>query len=145
MKRALLFLNGILLTAVVSLLAQAPQPGAQPQPGAAPAPNARAGNSALMDANGLLVQRRRFDAGNRTYWHTHEKGFLIMVEEGRARVQKKGEPMKELRAGDTDYTPPNVLHWHGATPNEGFVQVGVSFGGGIMFVDPVTDAEYAGK
>jgi quercetin dioxygenase-like cupin family protein len=98
-----------------------------------------------MEANGLLVQRRRFDAGNRTYWHSHERGFLIMVEEGRARVQKRGEPMKELKVGDTDYTPPNVEHWHGAAPKEGFVQVGVSFGGGIKFLDPVTDAEYQGK
>ena len=98
-----------------------------------------------MDANGLLVQRRRFDAGNRTYWHSHETGFLILVEQGSARVQKKGEAMKELRVGDTDYTPPNVVHWHGASPSEGFVQVGVSFGGAIKFLDPVTDAEYAGK
>src|SRR5262245_27331321 len=136
MKRKLLFLHGILLAAAVSLVAQVPQPGA-PRPGAAPAPNARAGNSVLMEANGPLVQRRRFEAGNRTYWHTHEKGFLILVEEGRARVQKKSEAMKELRAGDTDYTPPNVVHWHGAAPGEGFVQIGVSFGGNIMFLDPV--------
>ena len=143
MKRTLILVTAILLTIAIALFARAQQP-APPQQGA-PAPNARAGNSVVMDANGLLVQRRRFEAGNRTYWHKHERGFLILVEEGRARVQKKGEPMKELGPGETDYTPPNVLHWHGAAPKESFMQVGVSFGGGIEFLDPVTEAEYQGK
>ena len=99
----------------------------------------------LLDGSDLVVQRRRFDAGNRTYWHTHDKGFLILVEKGRARVQKQGEAMKELTTGDVDYTPPGVLHWHGAAPQEEFIQVGVSFGGAINFTDPVTDAQYNGK
>jgi quercetin dioxygenase-like cupin family protein len=64
------------------------------------------------------------------------------VESGRARVQKRGEPMKELGPGDVDYTPPNVFHWHGGAD---FVQIGVSFGGGINFTEPVTDAEYNGR
>jgi quercetin dioxygenase-like cupin family protein len=120
--------------------------GQSPLPGPTPAqPNPRAGNSVLLDANGLTVQRRRFEPGQRTYWHSHEKGFLILVEKGGARVQRKGEPMKELKEGETDYTPPNVMHWHGASPDQEFVQVGVLFGGGIQFADPVTDAEYAGK
>jgi len=98
-----------------------------------------------MDSADLLSQRRRFDAGNRSYWHTHEKGFLILVESGVARVQKKGERMKELRAGDVDYTPPNVLHWHGAGPNEPLIQLGMSFGGAINFTEPVTDVQYNGN
>jgi quercetin dioxygenase-like cupin family protein len=53
--------------------------------------------------------------------------------------------MRELGPGDVDYTPPNVLHWHGAAPNDDFVQVGLLFGGGITFADPVTDAEYNGR
>jgi len=119
---------------------QSAQPGTTPPP-----PNARAGNSVVLDANGMTLQRRRFDPGQRTYWHSHENGFLIFVEKGRARVQKKGEPMKELKEGDTDYTPPNVMHWHGAAPDQEFVQAGVAFGGKIQFADPVTDAEYEGK
>ena len=109
------------------------------------APNPRAGNSTPLDANGTTIQRRLFAAGQRTYWHSHEKGFLIFVEKGRALVQRKGEPIRELKAGDADYTPPNVMHWHGAAPNEDFVQLGVLFGGGMQFADPVTDAEYDGK
>ena len=121
------------------------QQGGAAAPAAPPAPNPRAGLSVLLDGSDLLVQRRRFEAGNRTYWHTHEKGFLILVEKGRARVQKRGEPMKELAPGDVDYTPPGVLHWHGAAPNETFIQIGTSFGGAINFTDPVTDAQYEGR
>ena len=145
MKRTLLYVPPILLAFAVVLIGQAQQPAAAPPQGAAPAPSARAGNSVVMDANGMIVQRRRFEAGNRTFWHSHDTGFLILVEEGRARVQKKGEPVKELGPGETDYTPPNVVHWHGAAAKEHFVQVGVSFGGAIQFLDPVADAEYQGK
>ena len=101
------------------------------------------GFAEAMSSNDLQTQRRLYPAGNRTYWHTHEKGFL--VESGHARAQKRGEPMRELGPGDVDYTPPNVLHWHGAAPNDDFVQVGLLFGGGITFADPVTDAEYNGR
>ena len=68
------------------------------------------------------------------------------VQEGRARVQRRGEPMKELKAGEIDYAPPGVEHWHGAAPNEPLVQLGVvPFGGGIKFLEPVTDAQYNGQ
>ncbi len=53
--------------------------------------------------------------------------------------------MKELKKGDTDYTTSNVMHWHGAAPDQEFVKVGVLFGGKIQFGDPVTDAEHEGK
>jgi quercetin dioxygenase-like cupin family protein len=145
-----LTLTAIAALAVGAPAAQTPQPAIPTQSGAAAAlqaqpANPRAGNSIVMETDGLLVQRRLFEAGNRTYWHSHEKGFLLLVEKGRARVQKAGEPMKDLGPGEVDYTPPNVLHWHGAGPDDEFIQVGVSFGGGITFTEPVSDAEYHGR
>jgi quercetin dioxygenase-like cupin family protein len=136
-----------ILVAAASAAAVAQQsPAPAPRPSAAPqAPRAEAGFSELVDGSDLLVQRRLYKPGNRTYWHSHEKGFLLMVERGSARAQKRGEPMKQLGLGDVDYTPPNVVHWHGAAPESEFVQVGVSFGGGITFLTPVTDAEYQGR
>jgi quercetin dioxygenase-like cupin family protein len=103
------------------------------------------GKSDTMDAKDLGIGRRGFEAGARSAWHSHDKGQLIFVEQGRARTQKKGQPMKELRTGDSDYTPPNVVHWHGAVPNERFVQVAVSFGGEIKWLEKTTDDEYNGK
>ena len=107
---------------------------------------ARVGNSKTMELEGTNVNRRTFDPGNRTYWHSHEGGFIMFVEKGRGRVQHRGEPMKELGPGELDYTPPGVEHWHGAAPGESMIQLAVVVGGGgIQFKDPVTDAEYQGK
>ena len=103
------------------------------------------GRSDNMDAKDLGVGRRSFEAGARSAWHTHDKGQLLFVEQGRGRVQRKGEPIKELKVGDSDYTAPNVLHWHGAVPTERYVQVAVSFGGDIKWMQKVTDAEYNAK
>ena len=103
------------------------------------------GKSDTMDAKDLGIGRRSFEPGARSWWHSHDKGQLIFVEQGRARVQKKGQPMKELGVGDSDYTAPNVVHWHGAAPNERLVQVAVSFGGAIKWLEQTTDDEYTGK
>jgi quercetin dioxygenase-like cupin family protein len=103
------------------------------------------GRSDNMDAKDLGVGRRSFEAGARSAWHTHDKGQLLFVEQGRGRVQRKGEAIKELTVGDSDYTAPNVVHWHGAVPTERYVQVAVSFGGDIKWMQKVTDAEYNAK
>ena len=103
------------------------------------------GKSDTMDAKDLGIGRRSFEPGARSAWHSHDKGQLIFVEQGRARTQKKGQPMKELGVGESDYTAPNVVHWHGATPRDRLVQVAVSFGGEIKWLQKTTDAEYNGR
>ena len=103
------------------------------------------GKSDALESKDLSLSRRRFDPGARSAWHSHEKGQLIYVEEGRARTQKKGQPIRELAVGDSDYTGPHIVHWHGAVPQTHFVQVAVSFGGEITWMERVTDAEYSGK
>jgi quercetin dioxygenase-like cupin family protein len=103
------------------------------------------GTTANMDAKDLGVGRRSFEPGARTAWHSHDNGQLIYVEQGRARVQRKGQAMKELGVGDSDYTGPNVVHWHGATPTQRLVQVAVSFGGDTKWLEKTTDDEYNGK
>ena len=103
------------------------------------------GKTDTMDAKDLGVGRRSFEPGARSAWHSHDKGQLIYVEQGRARTQKKGQPMKELGVGESDYTGPNVVHWHGATPTDRLVQVAVSFGGDTKWLQKTTDDEYNGK
>ena len=78
---------------------------------------ARTGASVPVESN-INTALRRFEPGNKTYWHSHEGGFILFVQEGRARVQTRGQPMKELGPGEVDYAPPGVEHWHGAAPNE---------------------------
>jgi quercetin dioxygenase-like cupin family protein len=106
---------------------------------------ARTGGSVPVES-AINAALRRFEAGNKTYWHSHEGGFILFVQEGRARVQRRGERMKELGPGEIDYVPPGVEHWHGAAPNGPLLQLGVvPFGGGIRFLEPVTDAQYNGQ
>jgi quercetin dioxygenase-like cupin family protein len=103
------------------------------------------GKSTVMDGKELSVARRHFEAGARAAWHSHDNGQLLLVEDGRMRTQKKGGPIKELGKGDSDYTGPAVVHWHGATPTAALVQINVGFGGETRWLEKVTDAEYNAK
>jgi quercetin dioxygenase-like cupin family protein len=85
-----------------------------------------------------------FGPGARTKWHSHEGGQVILVEDGVGLYQEKGGPVVELRAGETHYCPPGVVHWHGAAPKEGGTQFNTSRGG-ITWGDAVTDAEFNAK
>ena len=124
------------LMAIGIATAVAQQPGTTPQ---------FTGTSTPMDGKDLSVARRSFDAGARSYWHSHDNGQLLYVEKGIMRTQKRGGKMLELKAGESDYTAPNVVHWHGAAPKEPLVQINVGFGGGSKWYEAVTDAQYNGK
>jgi quercetin dioxygenase-like cupin family protein len=103
------------------------------------------GRTENLDAKDLAVSRRSFEPGARTAWHSHDKGQLIFAEQGRGRVQRKGEPLKELGAGESDYTAAGVVHWHGAAPNQRYLQIVVGFGGETKWLQRVTEVEYSGK
>jgi quercetin dioxygenase-like cupin family protein len=103
------------------------------------------GKSVVMDGKDLSAARRSFEAGARTYWHSHDNGQLLLVEDGRMRTQKKGGPVRELGKGESDYAGPKIVHWHGAVPGQALVQINVGFGGETRWMEQVTDAEYDGK
>lgn len=103
------------------------------------------GTSTAMEGKDLTIARRRFDAGARTYWHSHERGQLLMVEQGRMRTQKRGQAMQELGVGASDYTAPDIVHWHGAAPDQPLVQINAGFGGAAKWFGEVTADEYGGK
>ena len=103
------------------------------------------GKSVVMDGKDLSAARRSFEAGARTYWHSHDNGQLLLVEDGRMRTQKKGGPIKELGKGESDYTGPKIVHWHGATPGLALTQINIGFGGETKWLEQVTDAEYNGR
>ena len=136
MKRiALLCSLALLLLVSTRWVGEAQQP---------PAPRFT-GKTEVMDGKDLSIARRRFEPGARSAWHSHDKGQLLMVEEGRMRAQQRGEPIKEFGVGESDYTAPNVVHWHGAASGQALVQLNVGFGGGSKWFEDVSDAEYQGK
>ena len=103
------------------------------------------GKSETMDGKDLSVARRSFEAGARSYWHSHDNGQLLLVDSGRMRTQKKGGPLKELGKGESDYTGPKIVHWHGAAPGQALLQINVGFGGQTQWLEAVTDVQYNGK
>ena len=103
------------------------------------------GVSTGMERDDLSVSRRHFEAGARSAWHHHSRGQVLFVEEGRGRTQKAGQPLHELAPGETDYTGPDVIHWHGASGAHDFVQIAIGFGGEITWLEKVTDAQYEGR
>src|SRR3972149_11997005 len=59
------------------------------------------------------VFRVEFAPGARTHWHTHTGVQILLIVEGRGRVQTWGEPAREVRAGDTVSIAPGGKNWHG--------------------------------
>ena len=130
--------HGLIVSAGLTTLALQAQTPASPQAGGV----LITGTSAAMDGKDLSVARRRFEAGARTYWHSHDNGQLLYVESGRMWAQKRGQAKHELGPGESDYTAPNVVHWHGATSASPLVQVNVGFGGSTKWLEAVPEAEY---
>ena len=130
-----LLLAGTLMIGGLTLVA-AQQP--------APSPNF-IGVVTAMDAKDVTAGRRKFEAGARTAWHSHDRGQLIYAESGRMRTGRRGEAFKEYPQGGSEYTAPNVEHWHGATPSEALVQVNIQFGGTTKWLEGTTDAQYHAK
>src|SRR5579871_4159373 len=79
-----------------------------------PNPNFQGTVNPVKENSDGTIAHFRFEPGSRTKWHIHERGQIILVEEGVARTQVKGGPVIELHAGETIYCPPGVAHWHGA-------------------------------
>src|ERR687883_667231 len=80
----------------------------------------------LVEAPGparVKAVRVTFAPAARTAWHTHTLGQTLHVVSGVGRVQAKGGPIREIKAGDTVWIPPNEKHWHGAGPNTRMVHI----------------------
>jgi quercetin dioxygenase-like cupin family protein len=114
------------------------------QPKDAPNPNFTGAVSRVEDNSAGSIAHYNFSPGSRTKWHIHEKGQIILVEDGVGLMQLKGGPVVELHAGETIYCPPGVPHWHGAAPHQAGVQFNVSRGG-ITWLEEVTEKEYTAK
>ena len=83
-----------------------------------------------------------FSPGARTAWHQHPVGQTLWAVARIGRVQVEGEPVQELRPGDTAIIPPNTRHWHGATPDRIFTHLAMSEitedGGGTEWFEKVS-------
>jgi quercetin dioxygenase-like cupin family protein len=94
----------------------------------------------------LRVYSVHFGPGARTAWHHHPYGQILHVVEGVGRAQQSGDPVHEIRAGDTVVIEPGKWHWHGAAPKHFMTHFAIhqagDDGAGAKWGDHVTDAEY---
>ena len=86
-----------------------------------------------------------FEPGARNNWHTHPGGQILIVTDGTGYYQEKGKPIRLLRKGDIVKILPDVVHWHGASPDREFTHIAVNANiqrGIVEWRQKVTDAEY---
>ena len=104
-------------------------------------------DAAAIETPGAGIFRVLFEPGARTNWHTHPEGQFLYVVTGTGRVQREGESVVEIGAGDVVYFVPDEKHWHGATPDTYMVHIAISPAlstqGQTNWMEPVTDEQYA--
>ena len=86
-----------------------------------------------------------FEPGARSNWHTHPAGQILIITDGVGYHQIKGQPRQTIKKGDVVKCPPNVLHWHGASPDTGLQQIYIlpkTEKGIVTWLQKVTDDEY---
>ena len=86
-----------------------------------------------------------FEPGARTSWHKHSGGQILLVTSGEGRYQEKGKEVQILKKGDVVKIPPNVEHWHGASPNSEFSHISIEPNlpnNQTTWLDAVSDKEY---
>ena len=96
--------------------------------------------------NGQPAPGAIWQPGMRSYWHCHAGGQVMMVFDGVGRVQQRGQKMRTLHKGETEYAGPGVEHWHGAAPDSSaqFFQtsIGVTT---TLWMEEVGKDDYSGN
>ena len=89
-----------------------------------------------------------FEPGARSNWHIHPSGQILVITDWVGFHQIKGQPKQTIRKGDVVKCPPDVEHWHGASPDTGLQQMYIltkTEKGIVQWLQPVTDEEYYKK
>ena len=58
-----------------------------------------------------------FAPGARTAWHLHPAGQHMIVTSGIGLTGTRDGKIIKFKTGDALWCPPNIDHWHGATPD----------------------------
>lgn len=94
----------------------------------------------------LSALRVSFAPGARTHWHHHVLGQTLHVVAGTGRIQERGGPLREIKAGDTVWIPPGIEHWHGASPGTAMTHIAMQEAEGgeaTIWLEPVSDEDAA--
>ncbi|TCC96015.1 cupin domain-containing protein [Pedobacter hiemivivus] len=111
----------------------------------------KAWNISLVENDSVyntIVGNVFFEPGARSNWHIHPSGQILIITDGTGYHQIKGQPRQTLKKGDIVKCPPNVEHWHGASPEAGMLQQYIlpkTEKGIVTWLQKVTDEEYLGS
>ena len=113
-------------------------------------PNTFVGRARLTRMPGLSADpkinafRVTFEPAARTNWHRHSGPQLLVVLAGRCRLQRDGEAVTEIAAGDVACIAAGERHWHGASAGGPMTHLAINVDSKTTWLEPVSDAEYAG-
>lgn len=88
-----------------------------------------------------------FAPGARTAWHVHPRGQVLVITAGTGRVQRWGDAIHQVQAGDVVRIPAGQKHWHGAAPAAAVTHLAISEhreGVTVQWLEPVSDDQYRG-
>lgn len=86
-----------------------------------------------------------FEPGCRNSWHSHKAGQLLIATAGIGYYQEKGQPARRLFPGDIVEIAPDVVHWHGASPDSWFAHIAITTNpqnNAAVWLSPVSDEQY---
>lgn len=86
-----------------------------------------------------------FEPGCRNSWHSHPGGQILIVIAGEGYYQERGKPIQLIKKGDIIPIKPDVVHWHGATPDSAMEHLAIgtrSNMGSAVWYEPVSDEDY---
>ena len=86
-----------------------------------------------------------FEPGARNNWHKHPGGQILICTNGTGYYQEKGKPIHPLNKGDVVKIEPDVIHWHGASPDSEFTHLAINTNtqkGVVEWMERVTDEAY---
>lgn len=86
-----------------------------------------------------------FEPGARSNWHSHPSGQILIITDGVGYHQIEGQPIEIIKKGDIVKCPPNIRHWHGASPDIGLQQLYIvpnTEKGIVEWQEAVTEEEY---
>lgn len=89
-----------------------------------------------------------FEPGARTFWHTHPAGQRLVVVSGSGLTGTWDGKVVEIKAGDVVWCPPDIKHWHGASPTTAMTHMaltGMKNGKNVTWMEEVSDQQYNAK
>jgi len=89
-----------------------------------------------------------FQPGARTAWHLHPAGQHMFVTNGVALTGTRDGKIIEFQEGETVWCPPDIDHWHGATPEAPMTHLvitGSKDNENVIWKEKVSDEAYYGN